>query len=233
MLIGLLGSAPSTVAVSNAVEQLIGLFQKLKMPPRKSIVGLVGELVVIMVARDATQAVEAWRSDPDERYDFTAGNLRLEAKASSTRSRVHALSLEQATPPNDTVGLLASVYVEQAGGGKSVQSLLSAIESKLPSYEAILKLRMVVAETLGHELVSAMGWCFDLEQGISSVRFFDLKTIPAIRGTLPTEVSGVRFSTNLSNVEPAGAGLIGTVCVEGRQILPSTKMVGAARGLSR
>ena len=163
MLIDLLGPAPETTAVSGAVEHLILFFQKLRMPPRRSLVGLVGELLVISAARDPRLAVDAWRRDPDERYDFACGNLRLEAKATSTRNRIHEVSFEQATPPAGTVGLLVSMFVEQAGGGTTLKDLLLSIESRLKSYEAILRLRAIVADTLGHDLIISQGWSFDLQ----------------------------------------------------------------------
>ena len=220
MLIDLLGPLPETTAVSGAVDHLIIFFQKLRLPPRKSIVGLVGELLVIATARDPGVAVEAWRRDPDERYDFAVGNLRLEAKATSTRNRTHEISYEQVTPPEGTVGLLASMFVERSGGGTTLRDLLSSIETRLPSHEAILRLRTIVADTLGQDLVTSMGWSFDLQHGIASADLFDLRTIPAIRGPLPAEVSGVRFTANLSRAKRVGARTLAGVAAESRGLLP-------------
>ena len=220
MLIDVLGPSPETTAVSGAVDHLIVFFQKLQLPPRKSIVGLIGELLVISAARDPGVAVDAWHRDPDERYDFAVGNLRLEAKATSTRTRTHEMSFEQATPPDGTIGLLASIFVERSGGGTTLQELLSSIESRLPSHEAILRLRTIVADTLGQDLVTSMGWSFDLQHGIASAELFDLRTIPAIREPLPAEVSGVRFTTNLSGARRVGTRILAGVAAESRGLLP-------------
>ena len=220
MLIDLLGPSPERAAVSGAVDHLIVFFQKLRLPPRKSIVGLVGELLVISAARDLGVAVKAWHRDPDERYDFAVGNLRLEAKATSTRNRTHEMSIEQATPPVGTVGLLASMFVERSGGGTTLQELLSSIESRLPSHEAILRLRAIVADTLGQDLVTSMNWSFDLQHGVASAELFDLRTIPAIRAPLPAQVSGVRFTTDLSRARPVGTRILAGVTPESRGLLP-------------
>ena len=220
ILISVLGRSPDTTAVSGAVDHLVCFFQKLRQPSKKSVVGLIGELLVIATARDPSVAVDAWHRDPDERYDFAVGNLRLEVKAASTRIRVHQMSLEQATPPDGTVGLLVSVFVEQSGGGTTLQMLLSTIEAMLPSHQTVLRLRTIVADTLGQDLVAAMGWSFDFQQGMASAEVFDLRSIPAIRGPLPAEISGVRFRTDLSGARRVGAKLLAAVSMESLGLLP-------------
>lgn len=197
-LIELLGPAPAAAEVSEAVQRLVDLFQKLRKPPRRSLVGLVGELGVIWAARDAAAAVSAWRADPDGRYDFVRGTLRVDAKASTDRRRWHGVSFEQANPPPGTFGLLASVWVEAAGGGISVSEHIAAIEARLGAdHASILRLRSIVADTLGDTLVAAMDWRFDLVVATSSLALFDMRAIPAIRPPLPPGVTGVRFIADL------------------------------------
>ena len=220
MLIEVLGERPRTMSVVEAVHQLIDLFQKLRAPPRKSIIGLIGELLVIAAARDIHTAVMAWRGDPDERYDFSVGNLRLEAKATSSRDRIHQMSMEQASPPVGTIGLLASMMVEKSSGGMTLLSLLTSIEARLPMPHTILRFWTIVADTLGEDLVGSLQWAFDFEQGVASARLFDLRVIPALRGDLPQGVSGVRFSTDLRHVRRVGAALLASVAAESRGLLP-------------
>lgn len=218
MLAGMLEADPELTDVVAGIGRMVDLFQRLKQPPRRSVAGVVGELIVILSAADAVAAVSAWRSDPDERFDFCAGLLRLEAKASTTRRRLHSLSLEQAEPPEGTVGLLASVLVEQASGGFSVGEAVERIEGRLIDHNSILRLRSIIADTLGSDLPLALAWRFDLQQALASLLFFDLRQIPAIRGPLPSGVSGVRFTTDLSNCSPLGMPALASITSEG--ILP-------------
>lgn len=221
LLMGVLGDAPTLTAVADAVGQLVELFQLLRTPPRKSLAGLVGELIVVHAAKDAAAAVAAWRSDPTERYDFAIGDLRLDAKASATRQRKHSFSMEQANPTTGVVGVLASMFIEQAGGGTSVAELLETIEARLRDHATMMRLRTIVADTLGRDLPAALGWRFDLRLARSSLALFDLSGIPAIRGALPDSVSGVRFTSEIDACPPLGKSDISRIDAAARAILPA------------
>lgn len=198
-LIALLGGQPTTTEVGDAVERLVELFQRLREAPKRSVAGLIGELTVIRAARDPRVAVSAWRADSTDRFDFVSGALRVDAKASTSRARLHEISFEQANPPPGTVGLLASVWVEGAGGGVSVGEHLAAIEARLAGDQAsILRLRTIVAHSLGEALPTAMDWRFDLAVAVSSLAFFDMRSVPAIRPPLLAGVTAVRFTSDVS-----------------------------------
>lgn len=205
IMISMLGPLPAAQAVSDALSQLADLFQKLRSPSRRPVTGLVGELLIISAARDPIAAVDAWRTDPDERYDFAAGSLRLEAKASATRTRLHSLSLEQANPAPGSVGYLASVLVEQMAGGTSLSELIDTISGRLATPRVTMRLQSIIAETLGQDLAGAMSWRFDLALAASSLQFYDLKEIPALRDRPPPGVTGVRFTSDLAASQPLGA----------------------------
>ncbi len=220
LLVGVLGPIPTVSAVAASINELVELFQKLRRPPRKPIMGLVGELLIIACAADAAAAVAAWRGDSDERYDFAVADLRVESKASSSRVRAHFISADQADPPAGVVGLLVSAFVEQTGGGASLKELLDLIECRLPGHGDVLRLRSIVADTLGRDLPVALSWSFDIAVARSSLAWFDLRTIPAIRGPLPEGVSGVRFTTDLAGCSPVSAGALGSVSAAARRMLP-------------
>src|SRR5262249_22737969 len=127
-LLPFLGRNPSAQKVAETVRELVELFQKLRSPARRSLVGLVGELNVIEAARDVATAVRCWRTDPDERFDFALGGLRLDVKSSSNRQRTHEISFDQANPPIGTRGMIASIWIERMAGGVSLSDLLRMIE---------------------------------------------------------------------------------------------------------
>jgi hypothetical protein len=125
--------------------------------------------------------------------------LRLDVKASSNRKRVHEISFEQANPPEGTIGVIASIWIEAMAGGLSLSQLLGVIETKIVGRpEEVLRLRDIVANSLGDSLPQAMSWGFDNELAKSSLCYFDSTIIPAIRPPLPPGVSSARFVADLS-----------------------------------
>jgi len=208
-LLPLFGDRPSAERVAKAVRQIVDLFQRLRRPARRSVVGLVGELSVIDAASDVSTAVRSWRTDPDDRFDFGIGKVRLDVKASSHRHRMHDISFEQANPPEGSMGLVASIWIEAMAGGTALAELVRAIETKLAGRgEEIIKLRTLIAETLGDTLPQAMTWCFDEQLATDSLRYFYTSEIPAIRPPLPDGVSSARFTSDLSRCTPLELALL-------------------------
>ena len=201
-LIVILGDRPTLTAVADAVSQIVDMFQKLKDPAHKPIVGLVGELCLVDAASVPEIAISAWRAAQTDRFDFSIGGLRVDAKASATARRTHEVSFEQANPPPGTIGLLASVFVERTGGGTSLREFLLLLERRLSNQQAIMRMRSIVAETLGADLLRAMDWRFDLERARASLAFFDCRDIPALRSILPAGVSKVRFVSDFDLCSP-------------------------------
>jgi hypothetical protein len=200
-IIRIVGPTPSLVQVVEAVQRLIDLFRRLSQPASRSVIGLIGELYIIYRSQSPVMATRAWRSDDYNRFDFAIDDLRLEVKASGDRVRAHNLSAEQCQPPPGTIGILASLFVERSGGGMSLLELIHEVEDRLVNEEElILKIQETVAETLGETLPMALSMRFDERLAKTSLQFYDLTTIPAIRGGIPPEVTQVRFRSDLSRM---------------------------------
>jgi hypothetical protein len=198
-LIKRLGLTPTANEVASAIDALVSLFQRLSRPPRREAQGLFGELIVIDAAFDVAALIDAWHTDPLDRFDFTFGNARLEIKTSATRQRCHDFTFEQCTPPLETSAMVVSMFVETAGGGLSLGALITRIENKP---DLIIKLHSVVADTLGMTLLQALDLRFDEQLANATIAFYDLSLIPAVRGSLPPQVSAVRFRSEIGALKP-------------------------------
>lgn len=202
-LLDLVGEIPSLDDLARAITELAGIFQKLGRASRESVIGIVGELVLIAVAANPSAAVAAWRVDPDDRYDFSADGLRLEVKSTSSRRRSHSFSFEQCDVPSGCHGVVASVFIEQTSGSLSVEGLLHRIAARLTrSPQDMFRVEQTLASTLGADLPDALSFRFDFELACAELAFFDLRTIPAIRAENPPLVSQVRFTSDLSSTSP-------------------------------
>jgi hypothetical protein len=57
-----------------------------------------------------------------------------------------------------------------------------------------------MTECLGSSISNAFTMRIDEDIAKKSIKIFDLKTIPAIRGPLPNEISQIRFCSDISNI---------------------------------
>ena len=198
-----LGDSPSRAALAAAVRRIASIFQNISKPPIRSLNGLFGELFVISRSRSPARTVAAWRNDERSRFDFSAGDIRMDVKSSAGRVRSHTFSYDQCNPPPKTQAVVASLMVERIPGGISIEELIASIEARISGFQdLVLRLHEIVASTLGSELTRSLRVTFDPRLSESSLQWFDLREIPAVRGSLPTRVSNVHFVVDLSGLTP-------------------------------
>lgn len=197
------GANPTRANIATTVNRLAAIFQRIRQPPARPINGLFGELYVLLRSGNASRALAGWRVDDNARFDFAAGDTRLDVKATGGRNRVHTFSYEQCNPPSGTVAVVASLQAEQAAGGVSLRELIDQIEARVSTHaDLVFKLHEMVAATLGASLKDSLSKRFDMRLAESSLQFFGLEEVPAIRGPLPAGVSDVHFRSDLSALTP-------------------------------
>ena len=195
----MLGPEPKQNSLIAVIEQVVRLFRSLSGQARKTIQGLWSELLIISESSDPHMLIQSWHATPAERWDFASGNQRIEVKSTTGVVRSHYFSLDQLSPPTSTSLVIASIFVERAGGGSSAEDLSCQIRKMLPHYpESLLKLDEVVVTSLGLSWQSTIEECFDLECALDSLRYFDAHVIPSIRCSLSPQISDVRFRADLS-----------------------------------
>lgn len=197
-IVEVLGNAPTIGAIADAVGRLVDILQRLTRPPAKNLIGLYGEVLFILNISKPEVAVQAWRSRIDDRFDFSVESIRLDVKATARRTRVHSFSLEQCLPVPGATTAIVSMFVETSGGGKSLRNLVQALFARLTTGEARLRVQQIVADTLGSALLTSLDARFDELLATNSLRIFDAAEIPAIRSTIPRQVTAVKFQSDLT-----------------------------------
>ena len=221
MVLHTIGRAPTVERIAIATRHLANIFQKLARPARQTITGIIGELLFIRISESPLASVKSWRVADHDRFDFVLGSLRVDVKATERRERAHHLTYEQCNPPEGAAGLLASFQIEATGGGMLLAELIDDLEAEIAeSPEAVIKLHETISETLGQSLLQALSVSFDYELAVSSLKLFDLRAIPGIRGLLPASVSEVRFKAHLGDTQEVDIGALGLSLSE-HQILPA------------
>jgi len=195
-----LGDLPRIAVIRDAMARSVELFRSLVTPGLKAIQGLWGELFLIKKAQDVRASTLAWHNNPYERVDFSMGDQRLELKSSGNRGRTHHFSLAQLQPPNGTILVVASVFVERASGGTKLFALQSDIRDRLSGdVTAIERFDRIFYASLGANWKNAVDDSFDEELAEESFALFNAFDVPSVSG-VPGSVSEVRFRSNLSNV---------------------------------
>lgn len=202
-ILRMLGDNPTRAHIATAVNRLAAIFQKIRQPPARPLNGLFGELYLLWRSGNAVRALTSWRVDENARFDFADGDVRVDVKATGGRGRIHSFSYEQCNPPSGTIAVVASLHAEQAAGGMFLRTLMEQIEARVSAHaDLVLKLHETVAATLGASLNDALSRRFDMRLAESSLQFFSLEDVPAIRGVLPSGVSDVHFRSDLSTLAP-------------------------------
>jgi len=201
---GLIGEfgGPSAGELSKLVTRLVDLFRALTQPPRKSVQGLWGELLLIAMGTSPIELVSSWHVDVSDMYDFNAGGQRIEVKTSSSRGRTHHFRLEQLIPPIGTELVVSSLVVESSGGGETINDLVTEVEGRLGHRaDLVIRLEAVVADTLGMDWRSSAHAAFDREVARDSLRFLPVADIPTISSdNIPGTVTNVHFAVNVDGV---------------------------------
>lgn len=203
-LVKSIGQNPTQQKVVESMKKFIEVFKTLTESPTNTVNGLWAELFVIENAADPKILLNYWHNVPEEKFDFNAGLERIEVKSSSNFERKHIFSAEQLNPPPDSRVLIASVFLKQHNSGHNIQKLIENIIEKLDSdYETIDKLNSIVFRTLGNSFEHSFTVKFDYEIAKQSLQFYDTLNIKKIEKiNIPSGVSEVKFSSDLSNVKP-------------------------------
>ena len=194
----LLGDEPNQRDISSVIKRLAIIFQKVQTPPVRTINGLFGELYLIFRSSNPFATLAAWRSDDTARFDFVDDDKRIDVKVTSNRVRSHTFSYEQCNPPPGSMAVVASMFVEHQFQGLTLQTLIDEISAMVISdSDLVFKLHEVVSSTLGTNFNEAMTLGFDRRLADSSLCFYKLTEIPAIRNSLPIGVNNVHFKSDL------------------------------------
>lgn len=198
---------PTDSDIESEVSKWVSLFWKLQSPPRTTVIGLIGELVLLDAVDDVSAWVRAWHREPTDNLDFAFSkpSMSVEVKATSSQRRVHELSIHQAKPVVDDRHYFASVIVELRESGARLGDLVEDISRRLAGpTDADIFWRSLVG-VCGVSLAEYLEVRFMRDAARASVLLYEASLVPQPHVSLPIPagVSGIRFRSDFSSVEPA------------------------------
>lgn len=199
-----LKNEPTPIRIIETLNKYIEIFHALTYTPTKTTQGLWAELFLIEYSHDPNILLSFWHNSPVEKFDFDAGKEKIEVKSTSGLERIHEFSSEQLNPPIDTQILVASLFTRSTNSGKSIHDLMQSIASRIHDNNALIeKMNVVVSKTLGNSLGQSIKMEFDYDVSKASLRFYKHQDISKVEKVyIPAEVSGVRYKSDLSSINP-------------------------------
>lgn len=193
---------PTPVEVEHTVQSLIELFRAASSPPKKTVAGLWGELLLIDASPDPTVAISAWHVTPFDTHDFVLDTRAIEVKSTERTERIHEFNHNQLVQAAGKTVIIISVMLRRSSTGYSCQDITDAILSRLSDQQARLKLMRVVHESLGDEIQAANDIRFDRKEALNLIRQVRAEMLPVVVVPPNSGISNIRYSINLDACAP-------------------------------
>jgi hypothetical protein len=193
---------PTALEVEHTIQALIELFRAANSPPKKTVVGLWGELLIIDASPDSVAALRAWHVTPFDKHDFVLDRYAIEIKSTERTERIHEFSHNQLITTADKVIFIVSVLLRRSSTGYSCQDITDSILLKLSDQKDRLKLLHVVYESLGDEIYMSNDLRFDRKEALNLLRQVPAEVLPRVVVPLNSGISNVKYSINLDACLP-------------------------------
>jgi hypothetical protein len=202
---GLLELVSQNKQIGFIILELIDLFDSgfKYRPSDSSVIGLMGELVLINSSNEMNSLIESWHVKPDSNYDFSVHNRRVEVKTSTGTKRIHNFSSTQLPTKDDQQLRFVSINLPQVSIGKSLAQLYSLICKQIDTDKKD-KLYTLICKTLKLPPELVIQPQFDLESALNSLKYYFPEQIPT-----PEKVNGVitmHWSAELTESEGSDCG---------------------------
>jgi len=210
-----LSDAPDDQELAREIDRWVALFWRLETPARAEIVGLVGELTVLEMAKDTAQWVRGWHTSPRDNVDFGLSSppMEIEVKATVSQERVHELSIHQAQGRVGAPRYFASVRVELRETGTPIGQVAEEIADRLAGMDELRMFWKALVDVSGSSFGAFMGQRYIRDVSRRTLLFYRAEDVPQpdVAMPLPAGVSRLRFSSDFSSTTPVETGaLLGT-----------------------
>lgn len=193
---------PTAEEVEHTVQSLIELFRAASSPPKKTVAGLWGELLMVDISPDPSEAIRAWHVTPFDTHDFVFGTRAIEIKSTERTERIHEFNHNQLIDVAGKTVVIISVLLRRSTTGASCQDIADSILPKLVDQQVRLKLMRVIHESLGDEIQLANDIRFDRKEAVNLIRQVRADILPVVNVPPNSGISNIRYSINLNACTP-------------------------------
>lgn len=108
------------------IQEVAAIFSRVENKTR-DLVGLWGELYVIVCSANIVSAVQCWCTQKTSKFDFVTQNFVLDVKTNRSSIPKHRFSLEQLRPPKRISAFIGSICVAEVQSGQTVGIMMDQI----------------------------------------------------------------------------------------------------------
>ncbi len=179
------------------------------------IVGLWGELHILLRASDLATAVQCWCFNKNAKYDYVTERFALEAKTTKSSRRKHRFSLDQLRPNGEFRVYVASLAVVELNSGRTAADLIEEVYGKISDDDLRARFLSQCLVKGGRDIYRTT-----LKLGVfpdsTSLVILDASTVPVPEIPPGSRIDNVRFDVDLTELSPVSPSEMDTVLAFGK-----------------
>lgn len=186
--------------IATRVLELAELFKQIG-ESTGDIVGLWGELYVLLRASNLNTAVKCWCLSRNAKYDYVSEGFALEAKTTLRPRRKHRFSLDQLRPSGKFQVYVASLAVVELNSGRTGAELMDEMCGKIDDDDLRARFLAQCLVKGGRDIYRNTLKLGVLPDG-KSLMILDASTIPVPEIAQGSPIENVRFDVDLTDLSP-------------------------------
>ena len=188
----------SNAEIAARVQQIAALFSRIEHDTR-DLVGLWGELAVIIQAQNTDAAVRCWSTRKTAKYDFVSEHFVLDVKTTTKPLPQHRFSLDQLRPSGAFDAYIASLCVIEVQSGQTVAELMETVAARILDHQ-LRNAFFIQCLTKGGRDIYQSDLALQTYPDNTSLDIFRAEDIPVPQVRSSDPIENIRFDVDLSGI---------------------------------
>ena len=192
-----IGEEPTNKEINEITETIIDLFKDLPNS-KNDLLGLWGELFLIVSSDDQIKCLEAWHNHSDDKYDFYDHSEALEVKTTTQRDRKHEFRHHQLISKIKDHYIASIMTKMDNTNGYSIIDLYNTILKNKLSIELKNKLSSIYYKIIGSTPDETLNdYKYDYDFAKRNLLYFNVSDISTL-SNLDQSITNIEYTMDLS-----------------------------------
>lgn len=191
-------SQPRAKTIRSRILAIADLFRRLETSQR-DVIGLWGELYMILQADNSDQAAQSWCLAKSAKYDFVTDEYVLEVKSTLKSARCHRFSFEQLRPAGEITLYIVSLLLIETPSGRTVGQLIEEIYQVIDDPEGRSRFFNQCLLKGGRDIYNSE-LCIGVFPEGMSIAVYEANTVPVPDIGVFDPITNIRFDVDLTNI---------------------------------